>query len=62
MPVPLVLQAGDPSLCHSPCEVLPNPQKVMKLMSPVSLVQGHQLSSADMRLFHRGGKQSGENK
>lgn len=32
------------------------------LCGSVSAVQGHQLSSADVRLFHRGRKQPGESK
>lgn len=32
------------------------------LHASVSAIQGHQLSSADVRLFHRGGEQPGESK
>lgn len=62
VPVPLVLQARDHSFCHHSWKVVPNSENVIKLIGPLSLAQGHQLSSADMRLLHRGGKQCGENK
>lgn len=36
VPVPLVLQARDHSFCHYSCKVLPNSQKVIKLIAPLS--------------------------